>query len=207
MNKEIDIEKTSAMRKAGLSYFLAGSIIFMGIITGEMLYPDQPVYTTRHSQISDLGATQPPDSVITQPSADIFNSTMLISGLILLFGAYFFYKASGSKRMSAIFGILGAGALGVGIFPGNIVPWHAVFALTTFIFGGISAIISVRIVSSPLRYAYIFFGLISLVFLFGAQFFIPILGIGGTERYVAYPVVLWSISFGSYLVGKSGNLQ
>ncbi|HPR66147.1 MAG TPA: hypothetical protein PLM24_03325, partial [Methanothrix sp.] len=29
------------------------------------------------------------------------------------------------------------------------------------------------------------------------------LGIGGLERWVAYPVVLWTVGFGGYLMGSS----
>ncbi len=59
--------------------------------------------------------------------------------------------------------------------------------------------------TSPLRYAYVLFGIVSLVFLFGNQSFAPIFGLGGTERIVAYPIVLWVISFGGYLAGRGGK--
>jgi hypothetical membrane protein len=48
---------------------LAGFVGFMGIITAEVLYPD---YSTRQD-ISDLGSTRPPDPIIHEPSATIFN--------------------------------------------------------------------------------------------------------------------------------------
>jgi hypothetical protein len=47
-----------------------------------------------------------------------------------------------------------------------------------------------------------FLGLISLIFLFFSGMFIPLLGDGGTERFVAYPVVIWVIGFGGYLTGN-----
>ncbi len=52
--------------RAGILFLLAGSIILMGIITAEAFYPEAYVYTTRNSMISDLGATEPPNSIITQ---------------------------------------------------------------------------------------------------------------------------------------------
>ena len=70
---------------------LAGVVAFMGIITAEVLYPD---YSTRQD-ISDLGSTLPPDPIIHQPSATIFNSTMLLTGILLLIAAYFVYRALG----------------------------------------------------------------------------------------------------------------
>ena len=48
----------------------------MGFITAEALYPG--VYTTHHNTVSHLGASEPPDSVVLQPSAAIFDITMLV---------------------------------------------------------------------------------------------------------------------------------
>ncbi len=200
-------EMSGLMKKAGFLYVLAGSIALLGIITGEMFYPEVPGYTTRYSQISDLGATMSPDSIITQPSAAIFNTTMLITGALLIFGAYLAYMAFRKKGMGAVFMLTGIGALGVGIFPGDMAPRHAIFALLTFVFGALSAIISARVMLSPLRYLYMIFGATSLVFLFGNQAFVSIFGIGGVERYVAYPIVLWLVSFGGYLIGKDNQEQ
>jgi hypothetical protein len=45
-------------------------------------------------------------------------------------------------------------------------------------------------------------GLVSLIFLFGASLFIPFWGNGGTERWVAYHVVIWLIGFGTYFTGS-----
>ena len=50
---------------AGACMVLAGVIVFVGIITAEVLYPD---YLTRQD-ISDLGSTQPPDVECRQYSA------------------------------------------------------------------------------------------------------------------------------------------
>ena len=112
------------LTKAGFLFFLAGSIILMGIITAETYYPEEYTYTTANSMISDLGATEPPNSLITQPSATIFNLTMIISGLMVLTGSIFLFRYSNDKIAGILIGLLGLGALGVGIFPGNINPQH-----------------------------------------------------------------------------------
>lgn len=59
---------------AGVMLFLAGVITFMGIITAETLYPG---YHTGENMIGDLGGSEPPNSVIVQPAAVIFNATMM----------------------------------------------------------------------------------------------------------------------------------
>ncbi len=170
----------------------------MGIITGEIYYPAG--YNTRNSQISDLGATVPPNSIITQPAATIFNFTMLISGLMISVGNILLHRTNIRWFSTISLGLMGLGIFGVGIFPGNIDPWHGLFSMTTFISGGIAAIASYQIVKPPLRYVFIFLGLITLTFYFRASFFIPLLGAGGTERWVAYPVVCFLMGFGGYLM-------
>ena len=71
---------------------LAGVAILMGFITAEALYPG--VYTTHHNTVSHLGASEPPDSVVLQPSAAIFDITMLGGlGPMILAGAWVAYRA------------------------------------------------------------------------------------------------------------------
>ncbi len=186
---------------AGLLFFIAGTVILMGIITAEIFYP--PGYSTSNSEISDLGATRPPDNLIYQPSASIFNGTMISGGLLVLAASAFLFRDL--KRRIILFpALLGAGILGVGLFPGNNAFFHPLFALVAFIAGGLSALVSSAITSTPFRYVLAFLGLVTLVFLFFSSLFIPFLGDGGTERFVAYPVVIWAIGFGGYLIGK-GN--
>lgn len=188
---------------AGTLLFLAGVIALMGIITGEIFYPEG--YSTANSEISDLGATRPPNSIITQPSATIFNTTMMVTGL-LVFGAAVFVQMERKNLLATIpLAIFGLGVLGVGIFPGNNAAIHPIFALTTFIFGGIAAIASWPITAPPFRYISALLGIIALFSLFGGAFagiLIPLLGDGGTERWVAYPILLWTMGFGAYLLGS-----
>ncbi|MCD1293530.1 DUF998 domain-containing protein [Methanocella sp. CWC-04] len=186
---------------AGLLFFLAGSIALMGIITAEIFYPE--VYTTSNNMISDLGATEPPNSKIYQPSATIFNMTMILAGIMVLTGTYFLSREYKDWVAILPIGLFGLGVLGVGIFPGNVNPQHPLFAMAAFIGGGLSAICSYRIIKSPFKFAAVLFGLITLVFLFTTGITMPVLGGGGTERWVAYPVILWLIGFGGYLLGAA----
>jgi hypothetical membrane protein len=201
----MDTKKTFIHRNtmmAGLLFFVAGSVILMGIITAEIFYP--PGYSTANSEISDLGATRPPDSISYQPSASIFNATMILVGLLILAASFFLFRDL--ESWIVVFpALLGTGVLGVGLFPGNNPLLHPLFALMAFIAGGLSAIISSKITPSPFRYMLAFLGLISLIFIFFSTMFIPVLGDGGTERFVAYPIVIWAIGFGGYLTGNEGR--
>jgi len=201
----LDIFRKNPHMIAGTLLFLAGVIAIMGIITAEAFYPTG--YTTSNSAISDLGATRPPNSIITQPSATIFNSTMILTGIMVLIGAYCVFLIYRKLIFNITFGLFGLGVLGVGLFPGNVAVLHLVFALTTFISGGIAAITSSKILDAPFKYISIGFGVISLFFLFSAGFFIPIMGNGGTERWVAYPIMLWLTGFGTYLLGSKSIIK
>ncbi len=79
---------------AGAIMFFVGAFALMGIITSETLYPG---YSTLQ-EISDLGASRPPNSIIHQPSATIFNTTMIISGALLLTATYFVKKKKNNQR-------------------------------------------------------------------------------------------------------------
>lgn len=185
----------------GILFFLAGIVILMGIITAEAYYPDQPVYTTHKSMISDLGSTMPPNSIITQPSATIFNLSMMITGILILVGTYFLFRFSGDRLAAVLFGLLGIGALGVGLFPGNVTPQHPIFALLTFVSGGLAAVYSFRIINSPFKFLTLPLGVVSLISISTYPMFELMLGAGGIERWVAYPIILFMIGFGGYLTG------
>lgn len=189
----------SSLTKSGLLLFLAGFMIFMGIITGEIVF--KKPFNTRDNYISELGAPLPPETVIPQPSATIFNYTMIVSGLMIMLSTFFIQRIFKKLITTIPIGLFGIGILGVGIFPGNVAPWHGLFALLLFIAGGIGAITSYKILSAPLRYVFIFLGIVTLVFLIGYKYFVPYLGVGGAERWVFYPTLFWLTGLGGYLLG------
>jgi hypothetical membrane protein len=194
------------VRLGGALLFLAGGIILMGIISAEALYP--VAFSTAANQISDLGGTQPPNSVIYQPSATIFDLSMVGIGLLVLAGSWFVHRAYARRSATIPLAMLGAGALGVGLFPGNTGTPHALFAMVTFVSGGVAAISSARVTTAPFRYLSILFGVVSLATLgsyvvLGDASPMASLGLGGLERWIVYPVVLWVTAFGGYMAGRA----
>ncbi len=190
---------------AGALLFAAGVLAFMGIITAETLYPG---YSTAQNAISDLGATVPPDSIIIEPSATIFNTSMLISGLLIIAAAYFIHHSFRKQSVALLTGLFGAGVLGVGIFDGSYGDIHAIFALLAFLAGGLSAVASSRIQGAPLNYFSALLGGISLLDLILYYIMMDaspfaVFGTGGLERWIAYPILLWVTGFGGYLMGYS----
>jgi hypothetical membrane protein len=193
----------SAAFLAGALLLAAGATILMGIITGEALYSE--VYTTHDDEISDLGATRPPNSVSYQPSSTIFNTVMIATGSMLIVAALALSRAFGSRRVTISMLLLGIGVLGVGVFPGNRDPWHGIFALVAFVSGGVAAMLSAHVQSGPFRLISLLLGATTLGWLIFAIVgsSTPVfdqLGDGGVERWVAYPVVLWTVAFGGYLL-------
>ena len=121
--------RVTDVRLGGTLLFLAGAIILMGIITAEALYPGS--YSTAANEISDLGGTRPPGSIVSQPSATVFDLSMIAVGLLVIVGSWFVHGAFGRRAVTLPIAILGAGALGVGLFPGNTGNPHAISAMVT----------------------------------------------------------------------------
>jgi hypothetical membrane protein len=174
----------------------------MGIITAEALYTNP--YNAR-MEISDLGASE--TGVILHPSSYIFNATMLVAGTMIVLGAWFTHQALHRRAVTIPTGLLGIGVLGVGIFPGNIHPQHPLFAYTAFLAGGLAVLLSAPVTRQPLRAMFAVMGTISLAFTLASVFLLewgPFtrLDLGGVERWMVYPVLLWLVGFGGYLVAR-----
>ena len=192
------------LKFAGFLYFFSGAIVLIGIITAEAFYPSG--YSTFKNEISDLGATRQPNSVSFEPSSTIFNTIMLLAGIMVLVASFFQHKYF-KKLLFTIPAILfGLGLVGVGIFPGNVRPYHGMAAMLTFLSGGFCAITSFKIVTLPFKYISILHGSVALLTWFTAVFasatLISFIGIGGLERWVAYPIMFWLTGFGGYLMNE-----
>jgi hypothetical membrane protein len=191
----------------------SGVAILMGIITAEALYP--AVYTTFANEISDLGSTRPPDPVILQPSATIFDTLMVVTGALVLIAARLLRVSRseplGRPLLVVPTALLGLGLLGVGVFPGNVGAMHPWFALLAFVSGGVAAVAGGAVSTGLVRWFCLVLGLISLVtlpYVLLAGLDAPVvqsLGDGGAERWVAYPVVLWLVLFGGVLLGQGAG--
>ncbi len=202
----ISLTRVTSLRVAGTLLLLAGILILMGIITAEALYP--AAFTTGANEISDLGGTRPPDSRIFQPSATIFDVSMIVIGILVLAASWFVHLGLGRRSVTIPLAMLGIGASGVGLFPGNTGTPHAIFAMVTFIAGGIAALAGSRVATGGFRVVSLMLGTVSLLtlalyLLLGDDDPMAELGIGGIERWIVYPTVLWVTAFGGYLAGRA----
>ena len=193
--------KSSFYQKiAGLLLIISGIQFMLLVSIAETLYPG---YNTAKYDLSSLA-----DLPLHEPSATIFNVTVFIAGLFVIIASYLIYKRYRGKIFPVFLGLLGIGAMGVGVFPGYTGGAHVIFAMTSFIFGSLALLTSFTILrDSLIKYILIVLGAIALldillvIILQDANPFMAF-GIGGTERLIVYPVILGIIALGGYLTGS-----
>ena len=187
---------------AGALLSITGIGLILSIITNEAMYPVARHYSTFTNSISDLSGTEPPNSYMVQPNRSIFILTMAVSGTLVLVATYLLWRVVDRRRFLVALGLLGVGIVGIAVFPGNVATIHPLFSLVAFIAGSVAAILSRKVLDAPLRYFAIALGSIALLAtLFGLDSFAnwgpqAEIGIGGIERWIAYPVLLWLVLIG-----------
>jgi hypothetical membrane protein len=182
---------------AGVLFFIAATQFLLGIIVAEALYPG---YSISKNYISDLGVG---------PSAMIFNASVFLLGSFMIIGAYFLQRAFKLKILTVLLALAALGSMGVGIFTENSEPMHSIASLFVFLSGGLSAIYSYKLMKRPISLINILLGLMSLfaLVLFAMNLYLG-LGVGGMERMIVYPILIWTIGFGGFLIAypeKSSN--
>lgn len=177
---------------AGLLLLLGSAQFLLAMLVAEGSLPSYSVST---NAISDLGVG---------PTAALFNSSIILLGLLTLAGAYFYHRTHGVMWITVPFLLAGIGPIGVGLFTENVLALHAIFAFTSFLFGGLLPILISKRLPSPLRYVSILLGALGLValVLFVTGNYLGI-GFGGMERFIVYPDLFWEIAFGAYLMAAS----
>jgi hypothetical membrane protein len=178
-------------RIAGLLSFVGASQFLIFMLISEALYPG---YSISENMISDLGIGS---------TAGLFNSSIIVLGLLIILSAITFHSFHKNNIFTILMILTGMGAIGVGLFPENMSPYHEIFAGITFVFGGLSEILSFALLRFPMSIAVIFLGGLTLgslvLFVLGIHLG---LGPGGMERMIVYPVILWGAGFGGYLMAS-----
>ncbi|MHB8568456.1 MAG: DUF998 domain-containing protein [Nitrososphaerales archaeon] len=186
---------SSSIRTAGWLIFGFTTQFSIVMILAESIYPN---YSVANNHISDLGIGK---------TGPLFDASISILGIAVLASSYFLYKGFGSKIFSVLVALAGVGALSVGIFNESFKTAHDLASLLTFVSGALSAIVAFRYQRTPMNYFSLILGLFSL-----ASLVISIevpqgfgIGIGGIERMIVYPFMLWALGFGGYLAGSAGT--
>ncbi len=185
-------------RIVGVLLFSGAMLALTGIHLAEFLYPG---YSVSGNYISDLGAACRATCIVYQPSAFIFNTSVILLGILIISSSFLIWKEFQSLIITALFGLSGLGAVGVGLFPETAGFLHVIVSFITFFFGALAAIAASRIVKAPFSYFSVLMGLASIfaLVLYGLEIYMG-LGPGGMERMIAYPILLWAIGFGGYMM-------
>jgi hypothetical membrane protein len=152
--------------------------------------------------ISDLG-TIPESSLL-------FNLTLVLTGVLTLVGGLLLHRTHERKLITVLFILAGMGAIGAGIFNLNSPGIHGLFALLAFVTFNLLAITCAGMVIQPLKTLSIMLGVVGLIFVVfmflgdsGTLGSFGPIGHGGVERMIVYPVMIWMLGFGGYLLGKA----
>ncbi|AUB58864.1 hypothetical protein BK008_11445 [Methanobacterium sp. MZ-A1] len=189
-------------RTAGILLLIAALQFFMAINLAETQFPG---YSSTTDTLSHLGGAIPP----IEPSATIFNVSVILLGVSSLASVYLILKSGGCRLFSSCLAISAVGAVGVGLFPSYTGSFHMFFAILTFIFGSLTVLFSYRLgLNIPMVIVSLFTGFTSLLIIISALFWglnNPIfiyLGLGGAERFVVYPNLLYLLALGGYLASR-----
>lgn len=188
---------------AGTLLFVGGVQWFLVIVIAEGLHPG---YNSGVHYVSSLGVG------IT---ALFYNLSLVLLGVTIVAGTYLIQRAFGSRLFFVLFTVTGLATMGVGLFPENVRPMHGIVTPIALLFGGLSAIASYKLQKPPLSYASVVLGALSLV---ASVLFYPYLGLpresvttylglgkGTMERIVIYPILLWTIGFGSHMISSNSQ--
>jgi hypothetical membrane protein len=197
----------SREKVAGMLFFIAATQFVIGFTIAEALYPG---YSVSDNYISDLGIGS---------SSIIFNSSVILLGLLLLIGTYFLRHISDFKTVNMLLLLMAIGAMGVGVFKKDFTTVHGAVSSIVFLFAGLSAIASSKVLKKPLSLISIILGAMTLGALvlfssglitsgsltssiaYNSNFYLG-LGPGGMERMIVYPALMWLAGFGGHLVTK-----
>ena len=194
----------SPLKIAGVLYVVAVFQFFVFELVAETLYPG---YSIARNYISDLGATcfNPPSTlhcVVHQPTANIYDATVFLLGLMLLAGTCFVYYGTRKKFYCVSAAVADIAILLTGVFPENTGWIHAIDSEFLFCFLGISLVLAWTIVNGAvIRYMPATFGALTLVL---TIFDVPagLVGAGGQERLLVLSALVGLLSIGGYLTGQ-----
>lgn len=192
------------LKIAGVLYVVAVFQFFVFELVAETLYPG---YSVASNYISDLGATcvSPPSTlscVVHQPSARIFDTTVILLGLLLLVGTLFVYLGTRKTPYFLTAAVADLAILLAGVFPENTGWAHAIDSIILFLFIGISLLLAWTIVrGAAIRSLMVAFGVLTLFFNFTN---VPAgqVGVGGQERLLVLSLLVGLLVLGGYLAGQ-----
>jgi hypothetical membrane protein len=164
-----------------------------------------PSHDLTGGAISDLG--------VIPESAALFNVSLVVTGLLNLVAGALLYRSHGRRWIVALFTLAAIGAAGAGIVPLDVSGAHGLFALLGFLCFNLEPLAMAPLLRGPMRAISYLAAMVGLAFVglmiigdagdpavFGA------IGHGGAERMIVYPVMLWMMAVGGYLMADTGDV-
>jgi len=201
-------KKPSDQKWAGILFTLGASVFLLLTTAAESIYSN---FSLQTNAISDLAAVGTSTALIEETA---------IFGLSICWflGAFYLFRNTGRPGLMILNLIPGIGFFLAGASPENVnVIVHSIGTIG-FPFGAVVAILSYRTISSAFRYFSLALGtlsLVSTVIIFvgwrvvcgtcGYQQGLTqaVLGLGGWESMIIYPLIIWLIGLGNYLMTSS----
>ncbi|MBO0838146.1 MAG: DUF998 domain-containing protein [Actinobacteria bacterium] len=197
----------SPLKIGGVLYLIAVFQFFVFELVAETLYPG---YSVARNYISDLGGAcvNPPSilhCVVHQPTATIFDTTVVLLGLMLLAGTLFVYLGTRKKLYFVTSAVADICILLVGVFPEPTGWPHAILSVILFYSLGISLILAWPIAKgNVIRYVTLAAGILTLFFNVDNAA-AGTIGVGGQERLLVLSALLGLVALGGYLIGQDSQ--
>jgi hypothetical membrane protein len=191
-----DAAAESGLRLPGLLFFVLGAAFLIVTMIAASIAPD---YDFKGAAISDLG--------VIDETALLFNGLLVAMGILNIAGGYLFYRSHHRRWLLGLYVIAGIGTIGAGLFPLSTGGLHSTFALVAFLVYNLEGIGTAAVVAGPMRTLGFLAGTVGLIYTVlmvigdsgNATVFGPY-GHGGSERMIAYPMMLWLVALGGYLM-------
>jgi|WetSurMetagenome_2_1015567.scaffolds.fasta_scaffold101237_1 hypothetical membrane protein len=189
---------------------LTGAFLFISVIQVilfqvicQTVYPN---YNAGNQAISDMGNWN-----LAGNFAAVFNISAILLGLLMVAGVYYFRRGLANRPFASLLTLVGVCNIGLGIVSEELIPSaHGLLFLVMSVCWVAAAVYSSRLVKAPFSYLSAGLGAVSLVAFilsllgkFGGSVFVLGFGLGGLERLTVYPLWLWTLGFGAYLMGSS----
>ena len=189
------------LHAAGVILFAMAAQFMLVIMLGASIAPGYDMAT---AAISDLG--------VIEETAQLFNLSLIVVGFLNILAGSLLFRWHERAWLLALFLVAGVGAIGAGVFPLDSGGPHGLFALVAFLAFNLEAVGLAAVTTGPIRWLAILAGIVGLLFVVlmaigdggDAAVFGPI-GHGGTERMIVYPVMLWMLAFGGWLMAAPGH--
>jgi len=137
-------------KMAGVLFFVAVTQFIICLTIAEALYPG---YSVSDNYVTDLGVG---------PSSIVFNSSVFLLGLLSVIGTYFLRHISDLKTVNRLLFLSAIAAMGIGVFTKDFTVVHGAVSSIAFLFSGLSAIASAKVLKKPFSLTGVVLGAMTL---------------------------------------------